>query len=1779
MVARVSDTIGANLTLTNQAAISYYDSQPDEGPGPYVPTQRAYADGADDVWHRTVDAGIAKAVVPPTATLGSLMTYTLLVPAPPISATLYAVTVTDRVDDRLHIADVTAAGGENPTVEWSGQHITVTFASIAHATQGVITITAVLSDALGAQAGDVITDVATMRHQDGGPTLSNEAIFTVTEPALSIAKQSDPPSGSLVLAGQSVTYTVRITNQDGENVSPAYDVVMTDTLPLGMRQTMPQIIEVVLDGTPLTQGSDYTFTYDSGTGLLTIALAVTRSIPPGGALRVSYAATVDNDVVAASTLINEANAIWSSLPDAVPGERGYGPIRASTVLTTPLATGLSKRVAPLTTTVGGQVVYTITLPDPMLGAVLQDVVVTDVVDARLRIEEISAPGAQSAGYMGQVVTATYDQIPAYTQRVLVITATVRNQGEVQDGSVITNTAIFDFRDNPEAIPSNEVATAVREPQLQPYKTVETPRDPLGAGDVVTYTLRFTNTGNWPAYDVFITDGLPAGITFLATQILTVTDPSTAVMTDTNTAGAEQLTWQVSQINPGGEALVVFTARVSPAIGSGLRLINSAVARYDGLPGSPSDQEREYRTAEVTAPVQTGYPALELAKWAEPSPVAAGELLTYTLLVTNSGIVSATGVIVEESLPENTQFVSCTPACNVVGNVVSYTVGIVNVNAPAVLTLVVRVNAGLRNGTLITNSAVVTSSEGLSDSAQVVTPVESGHGLTLFKDAEPSPVEAGGTLTYTLEWAVTGNEDAPGVVVTDRLPLNTVFQACEPPCALVDGEVVSWTLGDQPYNASGRLTLTLVVTYPLISGTVISNVAWITDADGISRTAEAVTPVEARHHLQVSKAVYPEEVAPGDRLTYTLHYTVSGNEPAFDVAITDETPQHTTFWEAQPPPSSAPAVGARGTVLWQLGDMLPEGSGVVEQSGVLTLVVRVDDSLPNGLAIANTVVISDASDLSDTDTATSTVTSSHSLQVHKEGSVAEVRRGDWITYTIAYTVSGDEPVTPWIRDSVQPPFAFVEASGGITIEHPTPGQRGDVLWYLGTLTPTREVSVTGVVTLVVQLSDVVTDGQLLPNTAAIHDGWQVDEDTYTVTARAPVMHLAKHGIPAGVVAPGEVITYRLCYSNTGSSEATNVVITDGIPANTTYVPGSAQSGSGDLEYYDGSAWSREEPETVTGLRWTIPNVPATGETACVAFSVRVNTLIVVGGRALLYTGDGWAMAVTPSPTPTPEPTPTETAMPEAPTGMPTPTETATPEPTPTETAIPEPIPTETPTSEAPAEMPTAEAPTEMPTEEVPAETPTEEVPAETPTEEVPAEMPTEEVPAEMPTQEAPTETPTSPETPPTDESSNQQSGWWPFMATLLVFNALMEPAPTQAEPTPEAAPTPTSTGVEPQPASPIETEEVPVPTEETTLAPTTETPIETLVPVETPTEASTPTEIPTEIPVQTETPVEAPMPTETPIEIFVPTETPTTTETSIAPIGETPTPEVVTTVEPVETPTLELPTPEISTEVPPTEEAPPLTFLAVITTSIVNVAMLSSDQTIIITDTHSNPLVSSVDPYVTKRGEPSQAYVGDEVIFTINVGNRGDSIATGVRVVDPLPVYLDVLEVTTTKGTFDISPPPPPQTVIVTIGQLAPSEVVTIVIRTRVNENATPPMQMDNQAVLEFDQGSPVESEVVIVRVVPYPTPTPTFTPTPTPTTTPAPPSEKKPRHKPEATPTPLPPAPVIATPTSPGLLPVHRLPETGARPNGDAPHDTWWLAGLVSAALLIGVMIRRRRTR
>jgi uncharacterized repeat protein (TIGR01451 family) len=129
-----------------------------------------------------------------------------------------------------------------------------------------------------------------------------------------------------------------------------------------------------------------------------------------------------------------------------------------------------------------------------------------------------------------------------------------------------------------------------------------------------------------------------------------------------------------------------------------------------------------------------------------------------------------------------------------------------------------------------------------------------------------------------------------------------------------------------------------------------------------------------------------------------------------------------------------------------------------------------------------------------------------------------------------------------------------------------------------------------------------------------------EKELTVTSKGK--QVKKRVMAKGII-PGEEIIYTLSYTNSGSEEARNIVVTDPIPSGTAYIPGSATE-TGDLAFSidNGKSFKKATlltyemkgangtplkkvaaPEEYTDIRWTIPSVPAGGK-GSVSFKVKV-----------------------------------------------------------------------------------------------------------------------------------------------------------------------------------------------------------------------------------------------------------------------------------------------------------------------------------------------------------------------------------------------------------------------------------------------------------------------------------------------------------------------------------------------------------------------------------------------
>ncbi len=105
--------------------------------------------------------------------------------------------------------------------------------------------------------------------------------------------------------------------------------------------------------------------------------------------------------------------------------------------------------------------------------------------------------------------------------------------------------------------------------------------------------------------------------------------------------------------------------------------------------------------------------LSVTKTASPDPVTTGDNLTYTVTVTNNGPDPATSVTVTDNLPAETTFVSCSSTgggvCGGSDNNRTVTFALLPSGASETITFVANVNCSVADGTVISNTATVSSS--------------------------------------------------------------------------------------------------------------------------------------------------------------------------------------------------------------------------------------------------------------------------------------------------------------------------------------------------------------------------------------------------------------------------------------------------------------------------------------------------------------------------------------------------------------------------------------------------------------------------------------------------------------------------------------------------------------------------------------------------------------------------------------------------------------------------------------------------------------------------------------------------------------------------------------------------------------------------------------------------------------------------------------------------------------------------------------------------------------
>ncbi len=463
---------------------------------------------------------------------------------------------------------------------------------------------------------------------------------------------------------------------------------------------------------------------------------------------------------------------------------------------------------------------------------------------------------------------------------------------------------------------------------------------VNLGDTITYTLTYRNTGSADALNAVIKEKIPDNTTYVSSS------PA-----GTYNEGTREVTWAVAKVDKttGSGAVSVTVQVAATGLADQTAIVNNTYS-------IASDEIKTPVQGAVISSIPVNAPVLVVRKTG-PAQIPAGDDLTYRIYYRNSGHMSASQVVIRDTiptgLPEGTlTFKGATGGGTESDGVVSWMVPVLTVSQDeSFVEFTVTVKDGTANGTLIRN---ITYSIQSAQTAQVAgqdavqTTVVSQPILNIAKAGAPGEVLPGGELTYTITYSNTGNQNAAGVVISDTLPANVSYvegSASDGGSYNATDRKVTWNIGALA-SKSGDKTVSFKVkaNLDLADGAEIVNGAYnITATGGYTQAGQAVTTKVIKPILSIAKQADKVSVDLLQTLTYTITYGNTGGADATAAEIRDTVPAGTTFVSA-----TGGGTESGGVVTWNIGTVAKKTG-----TGTVSFTVRVDGAdLAHGSKVIN-----------------------------------------------------------------------------------------------------------------------------------------------------------------------------------------------------------------------------------------------------------------------------------------------------------------------------------------------------------------------------------------------------------------------------------------------------------------------------------------------------------------------------------------------------------------------------------------------------------------------------------------------------------------------------------------------------------------------------------------------------------------------------------------------------------------------------------------------------------
>jgi uncharacterized repeat protein (TIGR01451 family) len=498
-----------------------------------------------------------------------------------------------------------------------------------------------------------------------------------------------------------------------------------------------------------------------------------------------------------------------------------------------------------------------------------------------------------------------------------------------------------------------------------------PAGPDQRGDVLHYTVIASNTGQDGADSFVLTDPIPSGTTYVPGSLTVAGVPVTDASGDDTgefAAAANQVVARLGtganatvggRLAPGAAVPVSFNVRIGD-VPPRFTIVNAASSTF-------ISQSLRVPLTAISNPVTdiVAAPDLSMTKRHSP-PYVAGATSTLRLVVSNVGNLASDGtaVNVTDVIPA-----AFTSFANVIGDGWTCSVVLSSITCtrsdqlaagasyPPIFVDVLVPDPAPPS---IVNTASVSGGGDVSPDNNTATDVggtAQAADLQLTKQARPTTVLSGNTVTFTLGVLNAGPSTATAAVVSDPLGAGYSNIAATSTVGTCTTDVTC-TLGDLAAGESATITIVATVN---ANATTLTNAATVSsptpDPNPDNNNASASVVVAPTADLQLTKTPSTFNPSPGqhDGLTYTIVATNAGPSDAEGVVIDDTLPSDFTPDTIVGPPgfgcvTNADRITCSGGTITVGASVTLTVTGTVDASATDTMVntadVRADTADPD-----------------------------------------------------------------------------------------------------------------------------------------------------------------------------------------------------------------------------------------------------------------------------------------------------------------------------------------------------------------------------------------------------------------------------------------------------------------------------------------------------------------------------------------------------------------------------------------------------------------------------------------------------------------------------------------------------------------------------------------------------------------------------------------------------------------------------------------------------------------